>query len=254
MNRLELGLAKGKELYAVTDEQMASHFAPDPEFFDILNSFIYGEVFRRGNLTDKQRELMALVVATAYQTLSILRLHVEVSLRIGVTPVEIKEAVYQCAPFIGFAKTLVALDEVNAVFKKNGISLPVQGQKQVTEDDRYEMGVKLQEAVFHENALKMVESAPEDFRHVHRYLTGVCFGDIYTRSGLDLKTRLLLSICILCALGAPLGSLKSFIQGNLNVGNDRELMISAITNIIPHVGFPNATNALMCLNEIVPKK
>ena len=254
MNRLELGLQKGKELYAASDAEMASHFAPDPELFDIVNSFIYGEVFRRGDLTDQQRELMALVVATAYQTMSILRLHVEVSLRVGVTPVEIKEAIYQCAPFIGFAKTLTALDEVNAVFKKRNIGLPVQSQKQVTEKERYAEGARVQEAIFHESAMKLAEGAPEDLRHVHRYMTEVCFGDIYSRSGLDLKTRLLLSLCILSALGGPNSSLKAHVQGNLNVGNDRQAMISAITNIIPHIGFPNAISALTCVNEVAPKR
>jgi AhpD family alkylhydroperoxidase len=69
----------------------------DPEFFDIMERFTYGEVFHQGSLDSRQRELIALVVLATIQCLSEVRVHVGAALNIGVTPIEIKESLYQCA-------------------------------------------------------------------------------------------------------------------------------------------------------------
>jgi 4-carboxymuconolactone decarboxylase len=86
-----------------------------------LQRFIFGEVFYQGNLDDRMRELITLVVLATNQTLPQLKAHVLAALNVGLTPIEIKEAVYQCAPYIGFPKTLNAINEVNEVLKQ-GIS------------------------------------------------------------------------------------------------------------------------------------
>jgi 4-carboxymuconolactone decarboxylase len=101
MDRIEKSKEKYQELFG---EGAPSSYATDPEFQDILNRFIFGEVFDQGTLTDIQRELLTLVVLTVNQTLPQLKAHVSAALNVGVTPVEIKEAVYQCAPYIGFRK------------------------------------------------------------------------------------------------------------------------------------------------------
>lgn len=62
-------------------------------------------------------------------------------LLVGVSPMRLREAVYQCAPFIGFRKTLNAIATINEVFKKKGIALPLEAQATTTEDERYEKGM-----------------------------------------------------------------------------------------------------------------
>ena len=74
----------------------------DPEFMRILQRFIFGEICHTGSLDDRTRELITLTVLTVNQTLPQLKAHVGACLHIGVTPVDIRETVYQCAPFIGF--------------------------------------------------------------------------------------------------------------------------------------------------------
>lgn len=74
----------------------------DPEFMSILQKFIFGEVFAVGELDHKTRELITCTVLTTMQTLPQLKSHAAAALNVGVTPVELREAVYQCAPFIGF--------------------------------------------------------------------------------------------------------------------------------------------------------
>lgn len=122
-------IEKSKEIYKqLFGEAVPAAYSTDPDFQDILNHFIFGEVFHQGHLDNKQRELITLVVLTTNQTLPQLKVHVGAALNVGLTPIEIKEAVYQCAPYIGFPKTLNAINEVNKVFKTKNIDLPIERQ------------------------------------------------------------------------------------------------------------------------------
>lgn len=246
MDRIERSKQKYAELFGGTD---VSASGADPEFADILNYFVYGDVYSHGSLTDRQRELITLVVLAANHTLTHLRAHVGAALNAGLTPVEIKEAIYHCAPYIGFPKTLDALDQVNSVFAERNIRLPLESQKQAEENERFEKGLNLQVAMFGEYIRQRQQNTPENQKHIQEYLSAFCFGEIYSRSGLDIKTRELLTLCILSALGGCENQLKSHVQGNLNVGNDKELMIDAITQCMPYMGFPRTLNALNCVNE-----
>jgi len=225
----------------------------DLEFHNIMKRFTYGEVYAQGNLDLKMRELITIVVLTTNQTLDELSMHVHAALNVGVTPVQIKEAVYQCAPYIGFSRVQASLERVNEVFKERNISLPVENQQQTTEENRYEKGLRTQKAIFGDIIDKMQESTPENQKHIQRYLSAYCFGDIYTRSGLDLRERELLTFCILCALGGCESQVRGHIQGNLNMGHTKETLVAALTQCLPHIGFPRTLNALACINDMIPE-
>ncbi|MGP7816524.1 carboxymuconolactone decarboxylase family protein [Niallia sp. 01092] len=250
MDRVEKSKEKFKQLFG---EGVTTVHATNPDFQDILSHFIFGEVFYQGDLDDKIRELITLVVLATSQTLPQLKAHVSAALNVGLTPVEIKEAVYQCAPYIGFPKTLNAINEVNEVFKAKNIALPIESQKTVDEDKRFDKGLAVQIEIFGDVIKKMYESAPSNQKHMQEYLSAFCFGDFYTRGGLDLKTRELLTLCIISALGGAEGQVKAHVQGNKNVGNDKERLITAITHCLPYMGFPRTLNALACVNEIIPE-
>jgi 4-carboxymuconolactone decarboxylase len=250
MNRVEKSKEKYKQLFG---NGVPASYATDPDFQDILSHFIFGEVFYQGHLDNKQRELITIVVLTANQTLPQLKAHVVAALNVGLTPVEIKEAVYQCAPYIGFPKTLNAINEVNEVFKSKNIALPIESQKQADEENRFDRGLSVQVEIFGETIAKMRGAAPSNQKHIQDYLSSSCFGDFYTRGGLDLKTRELLTLCIVSALGGCENQVKSHVQGNKNVGNDKETLITAITHCLPYMGFPRTLNALACVNEIIPE-
>lgn len=250
MDRVEKSQEKFKQLFG---EGITAAHATDPDFQDILSHFIFGEVFYQGNLDDKMRELITLVVLATNQTLPQLNAHVHAALNVGLTSVEIKEAVYQCAPYIGFPKTLNAINEVNEVFKAKNIALPIESQKTVDEENRFDKGLAVQVKIFGDVIKKMQESAPSNQKHIQEYLSTFCFGDLYTRGGLDLKTRELLTLCIITALGGAEGQVKAHVQGNKNVGNDKETLIAAITHCLPYMGFPRTLNALACVNEIIPE-
>ncbi|KQY94282.1 4-carboxymuconolactone decarboxylase [Paenibacillus sp. Root52] len=251
MSRIDVSQETVKKLFG---EGTPSTYATDPDFQDILRRFIFGEVFDEGQLDVKLRELITLVVLTTNQTLPQLRAHAHAALNVGLTPVEIREAIYQCAPYLGFPKTLNAISEMNAVFQERNIELPLESQRRVLEEERLDKGLCVQKEIFGDVIEKNREKAPVNQKHIQDYLSAFCFGDFYTRGGLDLKTRELLTLCILSALGGADSQVKAHVQGNLNVGNDKETMITAITHGLPYMGFPRTLNALSCVNEIIPEK
>jgi len=248
MNRVELSEKKYEELFGQHSGPLAE---TDPDIQEMLNRFIFGEVFYQGNLSDKLRELITLVVLTTNQTLDQLKAHVFAALNVGAATVEIKEAIYQCIPYLGFPKTLNAIQQANEVFKMMNIELPVESQKTVTEEARFEEGLKTQKSIFGDVIDKMHQNSPENQKHIQNYLSAFCFGDIYTRGCLDLKIRELLTLCILSALGGCESQVKSHVFGNLKVGNDKNTLIEAVTQCLPYMGFPRTLNALSCINEVI---
>ena len=221
----------------------------DPEMMDILQKFIFGEVFQTGNLTLKQREMITCVTIATMQTLPQLKAHAGAALNVGVTPEELREVMYLTAPFIGFPKMLNAVSTVNEVFQERGISLPLNRQGTVTEDTRHATGKAIQDKLYPGGIASVMEGLPGDMgQNVERYLTDYFFGEIYSRGALDLPTRELLGYCVLTALEAE-SQLHSHYHGNINAGNTPETLTAAVIQCLPYVGFPAAIKALRIIRQ-----
>ena len=83
-----------------------------------------------------------------------------------------------------------------------------------------------------------------------RLLTEFCFGDFYTRSGLDIARRELLVLCLLAALGGADVQLRGHAAGNLKAGNSVRLQTAAMILCLPYLGFPRALNAIRAINQL----
>ena len=221
----------------------------DPEMMDILQKFIFGEVFQTGNLTLKQREMITCITLATMQTLTQLKAHAGAALNVGVTPEELREVMYLTAPFIGFPKMLNAVGTVNEVFKERGISLPIEKQGTVTENNRHETGKTIQNRLYPGGIASAMEGLPADMgKHMERFLTDYFFGEIYSRGALDLQTRELLGYCVLTTLEAE-SQLQSHYHGNINVGNTPETLTAAVIQCLPYIGFPAAIKALRIIKQ-----
>lgn len=247
MNRKEQSEQVYEKLFGILDTSKEQ----DPEFMEILRKFIFGDVFHIGNLEMKTRELISVVILTTLQTLPQLKAHIHGALHIGNTPEEIREAIYQCAPFIGFPKTLNAIQMMNDVFFEKGIVLPLAKQGQVNDDNRYVRGSAIQYPLYGDEIKDKMKVLPEPFSEaIPDFLTTFCFGDFYTRGILDVKTRELLILCGLTALRAN-EQIKAHIQGCLRAGNDVETMLSALLQCLPYIGFPATFASINLVKEIL---
>lgn len=184
------------------------------------------------------------------QTLPQLKAHAGAALNVGVTPVELRELVYLCAPYIGFPKTLNALATINEVFKERGLTLPLESRGTVTEANRSEKGREIQEQLDGDTAEKSLKNLPGGLGgEVARFLTEFAYGDIYTRSGMDMPTRELMVYCILTTLEAE-DQLLSHTNSNIKLGNDKETLTAAVIQCMPYIGFPPAMKALKVIESV----
>jgi len=245
-SRIERAQKKYKELFGASTVLSAT----DPELMTILQRFIFGEVFYTGNLDDKTRELITITVLTTDQTLPQLKVHTNAALNIGVKPIEIREIIYQLAPFIGYPKVLNALDTINSVFGGRGIRLPLQNETTIEDSQRFEKGAALQYPLYGDGMKQNMKDLPGGLGEaIPEILTESCFGDFYTRGGLDIKTRELMIFCALASLGGTDRQMGSHAVGNMKVGNDKETLISAMIQCYPYIGFPRIANAIYAIKE-----
>ncbi len=217
------------------------------ELYQITENFINNDIPTVGKLDKKMRELITIVVLTSNGQSEYIGEHIEKALKAGAKPVEIREAIYQCAPYVGTVKALESEKAMKEVIKE-----PIESTGTVTAETRGEEGLNTQIEIFGEKIKTMPSLYPESEQHIPQFLAKYCFGDFYTRKGLDLKTRELLTLCMLVSIGDTESQIKGHIQGNLNTGNNKESMIAAINQCLPYIGFPRTLNALKYLNEMIP--
>lgn len=228
--------------------------ADDPEFWEILQRLVFGEVFYIGDLDDRTRELITITVLATQQCLPQLTAHVGAGLNVGLDPVEIREAVYQLASFVGYPKTLNAVGAMNEAFTARGIELPLPAQGTVTEQDRFERGKAIQSPLYGGEIAELLADLPEGLREALPYfLTSSGFGDFYTRGGLDVATRELLVLCMFAAMGDVPNQLKAHTLGNFRAGNSREKVLAAMIHCYPYIGFPRTLNAVRIIKELRPE-
>ena len=225
----------------------------DPELVEVFDNFAFDEVLSYGNLDKKTRLMVILASLIAQQTLSEYQVMLKGALNIGIIPVEAKEIVYQSVPYVGIAKAFDFIHATNEILESRGVKLPLEGQSTTTSETRYEKGLAVQKSIFGEVIDKLYKESPKNQLHIQKHLSANCFGDYQTRKGLDIKTRELLTFSMLIALGGCEPQLKGHIQGNVNVGNDKEVLLSVITQLLPYVGYPRTLNALRCVNEVIPE-
>jgi len=225
----------------------------DPELIEIFDNWAFDEVISYGNIDTKTRVMMIMGSTIAQGALTEYKMFVNGALNVGVTPVEIKEILYQSVAYVGVAKVIDFINAANEIFTEHGIALPVKGQSTTDRETRFEKGLALQKDIFGDVIDKMYEQSPKNQLHIQKYLSANCFGDYQTRTGLDTKTRELLTFSMLISMGGTESQVKGHILGNVKVGNDKETLLSVTTQLLPYIGYPRTLNALKCLNEVIPE-
>ena len=225
----------------------------DPELIEYFDNFAFDEVLRHGTLDTRTRLMVQLAALIAVHGLGEYRVMVGAALTVGVTPVAVKEIVYQAVPYVGMGRVFDFLHATNEVLTARGVDLPLPGQSTTTPQTRAAKGLAVQQAIVGaDRVAAMVAAAPADELHLQRYLAANCFGDHYTRTGLDLPTRELLTFTMLIAMGGCEPQAKGHVAANLNVGNDRQTLLSVVTQLLPFIGYPRTLNAVRLIDEVIP--
>ena len=91
----------------------------DPEFIALFDNWTFDEVIGQGKLDTKTRVMIILASTIASQALGEYKVMVGAALNVGLTPVEIKEILYQAVPYVGIAKVFGFLHATNEVLQNN---------------------------------------------------------------------------------------------------------------------------------------
>ena len=167
----------------------------DPEFAERFEYFAFQEVPNEEGrqLPEKIRYMAILAVLIGCGGADAYREMLPKALDGGVTPVMIKEIVYQAVDYLGYGRMLPFLS----------------------------------------------------------WIAENCFGDYYTRKGLTLSERELITFCFLAAQGGCEPQLTAHAKGNMNMGNDKAFLLSVVSQCLPYIGYPRSLNAITCINKAV---
>ena len=241
----------------------------DPEFIERFDNFAFDEVLHmplsKGQepISDVTRHMAILAVLIGCQGIDEFKAMVPVAMEFGVSPVQIKEIVYQAVAYLGIGRVFPFLKTVNEIFESKGITLPLASQSKTdaaAEDDgvnpmsRRVAGTQAQVDIFGEGMKEFYKSGPDESRHINYWLADNCFGDYYTRGGLTLAERELVTFCYIYAQGGCEPQLEGHTAANFCMGNDKGILIQVISHCIPFIGYPRTLNALAVINKVAEEQ
>lgn len=116
--------------------------------------------------------------------------------------------------------------------------------------ERYERGLKRLKQIDEEQVGRIIASMRDVAPDFARYLVEFPFGDIYSRPGLDLRTRQIATVAALTAMGTAAPQLRVHINGARNVGCTRQEITEVIMQMAVYAGFPAAINGLAAAKEV----
>lgn len=219
----------------------------DPEYAKIIENFARHEVPENPSAAiDKKSKYLAILgVCLGTQGIDTFKLVLHDALdEEALTPVQVKEEVYQATDYLGISRVLPFLNAVNDELTNRGIALPLEPQGTTTSENRLEKGVAAQAEIFGDRMKEAWKAGT-----INEWLGANCFGDYYTRTGLTLAEREMITFCFLIAQGGCEPQATSHASGNFNMGNTPEFLTKVVLNCVPYIGYPRSLNAIACIKN-----
>ncbi|MEZ9720631.1 carboxymuconolactone decarboxylase family protein [Vibrio splendidus] len=119
---------------------------------------------------------------------------------------------------------------------------------------RFETGLERLNHIDGEAGQQVIESLQDICPDLAKYTIEYPFGDIYSRPGLDLKSREIATVAALTALGNCVPQLKVHLNAALNVGCSEEEIKEVILQMSVYAGFPSALNGMFAFKEVLAER
>lgn len=173
---LASGFLSGKytkeQVYTGDDvRRVITRFAP--ENMERFEHFAFQEVVNEDGqqLLDENRFMAILAALMGCQGIDEFKIMLPKAMDAGLSAISVKEIICQAVDYLGIGRVQPFLTAANEVLMERGEKLPLPGQATTTLENHLEKGVEVQTG------------------HINRWLVANCFGDYYTRTGLDLAQR-----------------------------------------------------------------
>ena len=122
------------------------------------------------------------------------------------------------------------------------------------QSERYKAGWEKLKEIDGEAGEKVIESLKDIYPDLGTFIIEYAFGDIYTRDGLDLKSKEIAVVAALTAMGNAQPQLKVHINGALNTGSSINEVKEVILQMSVYSGFPSAINGMNALKEVLQER
>ena len=216
----------------------------DKEFAEFFGNFAYDEVVKETKLDPRTRYMAILATLMGCQGVDLFHEILPEALKAGVTHSDVKEIIYQGTAYLGLGRTYAFFDAADDVLQEWAGDTRSYSASTTTPDDRIEKGNAAQVEIFGEG-MKGFQNGGT----INRWLAGNCFGDYYTRKGLSLREREMITFCYIAAQGGCEPQLIAHAKGNFNMGNDKAFMLDVVSQCLPYIGYPRSLNAITCINK-----
>lgn len=120
--------------------------------------------------------------------------------------------------------------------------------------ERFERGKKVINQLIEDGDKRVLKGLGEVAPDLSQYILEFIFGDLYSRSGLDLKTKQILTVTMLATLGTAKPQLAYHINCALNIGIPRQTIVDIMTHLAGYAGFPAAINGTTTAKEVFAER
>lgn len=234
--------------------------AGSPDLAQLSIEFAFGEMLARDGL-DQKAKLFAIIsmLAASGNCAAALRLHLAGALAHGVTREEIIEVLIQLSVYRGFPAALNAFAVANDIFAAGsptiGANVPPPAVVE-SRADRLERGRATLEKTSGSSGEAVVRSFDDVAPDLGRMIVEHSYGEVFSRSGIDMKSRELSACAALAAVGSATteSPLRVHINAALNVGATREEILETLVNLAPYSGYPATQQAVRIADEEFSKR
>lgn len=263
--RYQRGLEVLDDLMANPQEYIEKRSSTSPELARWSVEFAFGEIFAREGLNPKARQIAIIsMLAAAGNRSDQLRLHIEAGVKSGLSRTEITEALMQLAVYAGFPSALNAFGVANAVF-----TTPEQKEKEAAGDRtsakaivsethkaRGERGLATLAKTSAQAGEAVVNSFNDLAPDIGRAIVEHSYGDIFSRAGLDAKTRELAACSALAAVGSKATETPLRVHANaaLTAGATQAEIVETLLNVLPYRGYPAVEESMRIVGEEFRKR
>jgi 4-carboxymuconolactone decarboxylase len=258
--RYQRGLDVLDGLMANPEEYLEMLESTSPELARWSVEFAFGEIFAREGINPKARQIAIIsMLAAAGNRSDLLGLHIEAALVLGLSRTQITEALMQLAVYAGFPSALNALGVADAVFTK-----PARKEKEgacgrvsanaIVSETRKARG-KRGLATLARTSARAGEAVVNSFNDlapdIGRMIVEHSYGDIFSRTGLDAKTRELAACSALAAVGSTSTETPLRVHANaaLKAGATPAEIVETLLNLLPYRGYPAVEASMRIIGE-----
>ena len=121
-------------------------------------------------------------------------------------------------------------------------------------DERYQRGLRRLAEIDGEAGERVVRALEGIAPDLARYLVEFPFGDVYSRPGLDLRSREIATVAALTALGNARPQLEVHLHAALNVGCSRGEVVEVLIQMAVYAGFPAALNGIDAARKVFAER